>query len=489
MEKISKEKKSTAPAKRKTKEQRLKMKKKTLIIVGSSVAAALVLLTVVGIVIWNHWLDQKLDKINVVTKETDLVFETEVITSEGGGESVVEDPEHNGELNGDNLPLICNTKYVKNYLLLAVDSRGKEAGLSDSMIMVSVNTKTNKIVLCSFMRDILAKYPMEPSSPVAGKYDKMNHAHSYGGPELTMAVLKETFNIEISQYAKINFSAFRNIVDAMGGLDMQLSAAEAQAINSILAETMQEPANDVLKVTYKDMLQIKGNGVYHLTGVQALSHARNRRVGSDYARTQRQRDLIQAMAKKATTLSLSQLNSLLDKVLPLVTTNIPKDTLKELVGDLPSYLTYEIQSTRVPADGMFTEKNYNLIPDLEKNCFALYELVYGEKAPGAPSGNKPLSTNRYPTGGGSAPQTTTTTSTSTTTESVTTTTTPEKTENETKEDEKPEVTEKPETPETSTTKPGESTTTTTTTKPAEQTTTTTTTTKAPEQGDDDNDHN
>ena len=468
MAKFLKDKKEPATVKRTTKDKRQKSKKKMWTIIGISALSLLVVLVVAGIIIYNVMLDRYLGEINVVTKETDLVFETEAITFEDGSTSVVEDPEHNGELSADNLPLICNTKHVKNYLLLAVDSRGKEAGLSDSMILVSVNTKTGKIVLCSFMRDILAKYPTEPKSPVAGKYDKLNHAHSYGGPELTMAVLKETFNIEVSQYAKINFSAFRNIVDALGGLDMNLSSAEVNAINSILSETMQEPANDTLKVTARDMLQNKGAGVYHLTGVQALSHARNRRVGSDYARTQRQRDLIQAMAKKAKSLSLSQLDNLLTSVLPLITTNIPKDVMKDMVGDLPSYLTYDIQSTRVPADGMFTEKNYNLIPDLERNCFALYELIYGEKAPGSPSGNKPLSTQRYPVGGGNAPATTTTTATSTTpaettsTVPVTTTEDPEEKPTETSSSH-----EFPDTPTSSTTSAA-----TTTTKPTVPTTTT-----------------
>lgn len=416
-------KKDAAPAKRRTKDKRQKSKKKTWIIIGVSALSLILVLLIAGIIICNVMVDHYLEEINVVTKETDLVFDTEAITFDDGSTSVVEDPDHNGELNADNLPLICNTKHVKNYLLLAVDSRGKEAGLSDSMILLSVNTKTGKIVLCSFMRDILAKYPAKPENPVAGKYDKLNHSHSYGGPELTMAVLKETFNIEVSQYAKINFSAFRNIVDAMGGLDMYLSSAEVSAINSILSETMQDPANQSLKVTSRDMLQNKGSGTYHLSGVQALSHARNRRVGSDYARTQRQRDLIQTMAKKATTLSLTQLDNLLTTVLPLITTNIPKDVMKDIIGDIPSYLTYDIQSTRVPGDGMFTEKNYNLIPDLEKNCFALYELIYGEKAPGAPTGSKPLTTKKDGSVGGKDPVQNTTTTT--TTSSATTTTTTE----------------------------------------------------------------
>lgn len=408
MAKDTKEKKTASPAKRKTKAARGKQKWIKISIITLSVIALLFL----GVYIAYHAIvDHYLDKVNVVTKETNLVFETEVITSEGIDE-VVEEIEKNGELNADNLPLICDTKNVKNILLLAVDSRGKnDAGRTDSMIMVSINSKTGKIVLCSFMRDILAAYPKEPTSPVAGSYDKLNHAHAYGGPELTMAVLKETFNIEVDHYAKVDFSAFRDIVDAMGGIDMELSSAEARAINSILLETMQEDANKALKVTSKDLLKSTKAGTYHLTGVQALSHARNRRVGSDYARTQRQRDLIAAMASQAKSLSLSQLDTLLSTVLPLITTNMPRETMKDMIGDLPSYLSYEINSTRVPADGMFTERNYNIIPDLERNCFALYELIYGEKAPGAPKGTLPPATTRRPVTTTTAPPVTTTTPT------------------------------------------------------------------------------
>ena len=367
---------------------------KALIIVLCVVAV----LTVAGVIVYNRTVDHYIDQINVVTKETDLVYQTEVITEEEEPAVVIDEPDHNGELNANNLPLICDTKHVTNILLLAVDSRKSEAGRTDSMIVVSVNTKTNKIVLCSFMRDLLVKYPAEPKSPIAGKYSKLNHAHAYGGPELTMAVLKETFNIDISYYAKVNFAAFRDIVDAMGGVEMELSSDEAKMINRILRQTMKDEMNHTLKVDQRDYLKSTNAGVYRLTGVQALSHARNRTTGSDYARTQRQRDLIQAMAKQATTLSLSQLNKLLNKVLPMITTNLPKDMLKEMVGNVPSYLTYGIESTRVPGNGMFTEKNYNLIPDLQKNCNALYELIYGEAAP-QPSQNSGTPGYQPPAGG------------------------------------------------------------------------------------------
>lgn len=416
----------TTPTKFKTRAIRRKERLTKTVLIFLSVLAVLALVVAIG---YNWAVDHYIDKVNIVTKETELVFETEMIvdTEETTRQETetetfeIEELEHNGELNADNIPLICDTKYVKNILILAVDSRGSgTAGRSDTMILASVNSKTNKVVLCSFMRDILAKYPMTPKSPVAGKYDRLNHAHAYGGPELTMAVLKETFNIEVNYYVKVNFSAFCEIVDAMGGLDMELTSAEAKTINRILNAliTVDKAANKQLKVTRADFLKSTEAGVHHLTGVQALSHARNRVNGSDYARTQRQRDVIQAMAKKATTLSLPQLNKLLNTVLPKITTNMPKEVLKEMVGNVPSYLTYEILSTRIPGNGMFKESNYKLIPDLKKNCDMLYELVYGEKPPAASqsaSGNyAPVITTKAPTTTTTAPTTTTAAPTTTT---------------------------------------------------------------------------
>ena len=336
---------------------------------------AIISLAVLLIVLFLAWgvyqwgLNYYLEKINIVTEETGLIFETEHLETE--------EVKLNGEMNNDNLPLVCDTKNVKNILLLAVDSRGKEAGLSDSMMLLSINRKTDKIVLCSFLRDIWARFPQEPKSPVAGKYSKLNHAHSYGGPELTMAVLKETFNIEVDYYAKINFYSFIDMIDIMGGVDVEMTSSEIWWINDHFLTERTETHE--LFPDYPKTLIPGGEGVKHLNGLQALGHARNRAIGSDFARTERQRDILQAMAKKATTLSLSQLNQLLNSVLPMITTNMPKNMIKDFIGDIPSYLTYDVESTRIPEDGLYTSQNYNIIPDLEKNCNLLYEKIYGEK--------------------------------------------------------------------------------------------------------------
>ncbi|MBE6712069.1 MAG: LytR family transcriptional regulator [Ruminococcaceae bacterium] len=328
-----------------------------------------------------------LDKINYETgKNEDLIYETQRIVDDlpqstlQGTPPVEEIPvseeiDLHGTFGTSDLPRICDTKDVTNILLMATDSRKEGyAGLSDVMMLVSINQKTGKIVLCSFLRDLYAHYPTEPKNPINGDYDRLNHAHSYGGPLLTLAVLKETFNVDVKYYAKVNFNSFVQVVDAMGGLDLYLTAAEVGVINS------REKGNVIeSKIKNYTLSPLKAvSGMHHLNGIQVLAHARNRSIGSDFQRTERQRTIISAMMAKAKSLSIPQILNLLDVFLPLVTTNMPKEMLKDMVGELPAMLGYEIESTKIPQEGTYTSHRLFLIPDLKKNCYPLYEKIYGE---------------------------------------------------------------------------------------------------------------
>ena len=340
--------------------------------------------------ILNHYLNQ----INISTKEPEMIFATTPLEPEElpAAEElstveeippveppVPETPDQNGQLNGENLPLICNTKDVKNFLILATDNRNPGwAGRSDVMILVSINQNNGKIVLCSFLRDLYVRYPTEPRNPINGRMDKLNHAFAYGGATLTMAVFKETFNVEVNQYVHVDFNSFVQVVDAVGGLDVELTAAEANYINKDRDTYSWLPSNYVITP-----LEVK-SGTQHLNGMQALTHARNRTIGSDFQRTQRQRTLIQLLLAKARSLSLSQLNNLLETTLPLITTNIPKNELKSLISTLPEYSQYSVENTAIPQAGTYQSVNYNMIPDLSYNCHYLYEAIYGTRAASDP---------------------------------------------------------------------------------------------------------
>jgi LCP family protein required for cell wall assembly len=251
---------------------------------------------------------------------------------------------------------------VKNILLIGVDAKANQAGRSDTMILLTINERTKKIVLTSLMRDILAQYP-------DGKWDKLNHAHAYGGPALLLKVLKSSFNLQVDHYIKVNLDSFITVVDAMGGVDLTLKDDEVSYINRFIAKDLP-----------------LGQGKYHLTGSQVIWHVRNRSsAGSDHDRTSRQRTTIAAMMKKMGDLSLGELNSLLNVCLPLVTTNLPAAEWKNLVNEALTYAKFQVVSTALPRQGMYYSGLYKgmwaMRLDFEKNCRYLYETVYGTPAP------------------------------------------------------------------------------------------------------------
>lgn len=354
-----------------TKEEKEKKWKKRIGII----LCILVLLFLLGVGIYFGVVNYLVSKVNIVTEEEEE-FATERITLEETETEEMEEMVEEGEFDGSRYPSIQNSKKNINVLLLATDSRSKGgAGRSDVMMLVSINKETKKIVLCSFLRDIWAEYPKEPKNPINGGYDKLNHAHAYGGANLTMAVLKETFNVKVDHYAKVDFSDFVDVVDSMGGVDLQLSSEEAGYINRAQQVTL----SDSHHKGYKMNSLTQKAGVHHLNGIQALTHARNRTIGSDWARTQRQRNILTAMAKKASSLSLDQLNNLINTTLPLITTNMKEDYLKDIIASAPLFLSYEIESTKLPQEGTYRNKGSNMVTDQKVNYFYLYKTIYGQE--------------------------------------------------------------------------------------------------------------
>jgi len=261
-----------------------------------------------------------------------------------------------------NLPLICNTEHVTNILLIGCDSSGNYAGRSDVMMLCSINTQTKKIVLCSLMRDILANFP-------GGSYDKLCHAHAYGGPNRVMEVLKLTFNIQVSHYVRVNFTAFETVINAVNGIDVDLDLQEIQFINSSCDPDL--PLRE---------------GVHHLNGSQALIHVRNRSsVGADHDRTRRQREVISLLIRRVAGMSLLELDEMLDLCLPLVTTNMSKSMLKSFVNNALTYAKYQVVSIALPRQGTYISGIYQgmwlMQVDREANSRYLYEQVYGTPAP------------------------------------------------------------------------------------------------------------
>lgn len=228
---------------------------------------------------------------------------------------------------------------VYNVLLIGTDARNNsDRGRSDSMILISINDTTEQVVMTSFLRDIYLYIPEVEST-------RLNHAYAYGGPELLLDTLETNFKIPIDKYVQVDFYSFVTVVDAVGGVDIDVTDDEVQYINSYLNEINNLEGRD------QNADKLSSGGSYTLNGEQALAYSRIRYVGTDFGRTERQRTVLEQILRNMSSMGVSELKDLLDELLPNVTTNIQSDELFSLVLDSPSYLGYERIQCRVPADG------------------------------------------------------------------------------------------------------------------------------------------
>lgn len=238
--------------------------------------------------------------------------------------------------------------YVKNVLVIGTDTRdpSEERGRSDSMILVSMNSRTKEITMTSFMRDVYVEIPNNG-------YGKLNAAYSYGGPELLMDTLEENYDISIDDYVMITFAACAKMIDAVGGVKLELSDDEAQAVNEILISEV----NEIMGDDREDDLLSSG-GTLTLDGKQALSYSRIRYVGNaDFERTERQRMVMQQVMQKATK-NPFRLASICMSALPEMTTNLSAGELYGYAVTTPLKLaTSDLKQQRIPEDGTFSGVN------------------------------------------------------------------------------------------------------------------------------------
>jgi len=259
---------------------------------------------------------------------------------------------------------IINSKNIFNILLIGTDNREINGrGRSDSMIICSINKDTKEIYLTSILRDCYLSIPGYGNN-------RINASYAYGGTQLLIDTIKENFKINIDRYVKVDFFSFMKIVDCIGGIDIELSSDEIKVLNDYLWD---KQAGD--KIT-------TGAGIYHLNGNQTLAYSRNRYTGhSDFARTNRQRKVLMAIKDKTKDLSIIELNSLFNELLPLVTTNLTEKECLEFLLDIKSYMKSDIKSNRIPYDktykGVTIDKMSVISIDFDTNIKNFYRDVYG----------------------------------------------------------------------------------------------------------------
>lgn len=252
---------------------------------------------------------------------------------------------------------------VYNILLIGCDLANGGVSRSDSMVVLSINRKMKTITLTSLMRDIYLTIPDHWN-------DRINAAYAYGGAELLMQTIRSNLRIPVDEYVVVDFQGFRDVVEVLGGVTVELSEAELEAVNAQVWE------NEA------DRLDAGDVGTTRLNGDQALAYVRLRSVGaSDFDRTARQREVLEALFGQAKELGLMELNDLANAVLPYVSSNLSQGEIFDILLHAMDYLSYDMQSFRIPIDGSYDGLMINgmsvLGIDFEANQQAWYETVYG----------------------------------------------------------------------------------------------------------------
>lgn len=229
----------------------------------------------------------------------------------------------------------------RNIALLGLDTRENNysGSRSDCIMIISINENTKDVKITSVYRDTYLDIKSTNSSNFY--FDKITHAYAYGEAKLTLNSLNRNMDLNITEFVAVNFSAVVEIVNAIGGINMDIDASEVKYINRYI--------DSVTKTTGVASSHITKPGNYNLDGVQALAYCRIRYTdGGDYKRTERMREVLIATFEKAKTLGVSELNSLADTILPHISTNISKS---EIYSTIPETLKYNVtQNSGWPYD-------------------------------------------------------------------------------------------------------------------------------------------
>lgn len=227
---------------------------------------------------------------------------------------------------------------IKNILLLGTDqpTESGEPIRSDTMMLLTIDPINKKLKITSFMRD--ARVEIDGYGE-----DKLTHAYAYGGAQLTLKTFNENFGLNIEEFASVDFTTLPKVIDILGGVEINVTPEEFNDVNNVIFEDNR---------TYdKSTPYLQEPGLQTLNGNQALSYARNRTSeGGDYARTQRQRAVMEALFKKGLSTPVTSYPSLLSKVLPFVTTNMTSGDILNLGKNIIGIGTKNLEQARFPLD-------------------------------------------------------------------------------------------------------------------------------------------
>ena len=254
--------------------------------------------------------------------------------------------------------------------VFGVDSRGTNTGKganADVNMIFNINRDTGEIRIVSVFRDSYLNIDD------SGSYNKINQAYFVGGPSQAVKALNKNLDLDIQEYVTFNWKAVAEAINILGGIDMEISRAEFSYINSFITETQ--------KVTGIPTTQLSHAGMNHLDGVQAVAYGRLRLMDTDFARTERQRKVIEAAFEKAKQADFSVLNNIIVTVAPLVSTNIDTGDLVEMAQNISKYHIGETGGFPFArGDANMGRKGACVIPTtLESNVVELHNFLFDDE--------------------------------------------------------------------------------------------------------------
>ena len=246
-----------------------------------------------------------------------------------------------------------NLANYRNIAIFGIDSREdsySRGNRSDCIIIASLNNTTNEVKLVSVYRDTYVD--------IEGHgLDKITHAYSFGEAPLAISTLNRNLDLNIKEFVTVNFDAVQEIIDSIGGITMPITSEEVPHIKGISKA-----------------------GTYNLTGEQALAYARIRyATGGDYKRTERMRDVLTAVVDKVKNFNVSQLNQLVDTVLPKIYTNISANEIFKLMPSAPSIKITESIGWPYETKGKTMAAWYGVPVTLESNVTRLHQEIFEEQ--------------------------------------------------------------------------------------------------------------
>ena len=332
-----------------------------LLIVCAVVLGLILAVLVIGSYYAYSFLNQ-INRVEDIPAETLSHEEVEIILAET--DSVDEEPDNDYQemapeevtMPEEPAEVIVKEDHVYNILLIGQDRRpGQGRQRSDAMILCTINMDKKTLVMTSFLRDTYVKLPDYNGKKYGS--NRLNVPYVVGGMEMLDECMLMNFGIQIDHNIEVDFSGFEKIVNTVGGVDIELTGAEANHLGGGLKK-----------------------GMNRLNGEQALAYSRIRALDNDFGRTNRQRKVLLAIIEQVRNLNLTEILSMTETIFPMITTDMTNaDIINYVIDIFPILLSLEITTQSAPQTGEYKGAMINgmsvLVPDLEAINSRLRETI------------------------------------------------------------------------------------------------------------------